>query len=234
MFIAHLPAGYLIARFVSSRLGVEATPRLMIAGMAGGIFPDIDLIYGALADGGRIHHHQYWTHLPMLWLALSIAATFLCRRFQSDRLLAGRFGGRFHKHQIFVFLLGVWSHLFLDSVAGDIWWLWPWLDTPFSLVHVPSIHSPWWLNYLLHWTFSLELATVTLALSLGWRASRRNAATGTRRPSGFPFPGSACLPCAAPGEPQLTEQVEAGVHHSGVETDATPSFDFSQGFVQRQ
>lgn len=234
MFIAHLPAGYLVARFAASRLGVEATPGLMLAGMAGGIFPDIDLIYGALVDGGRIHHHQYWTHLPVLWLTLSIAATFLHRRFLSDTLLAGRFGGRFHKHQLLVFLLGIWSHLFLDSVAGDIWWLWPWLDTPFSMVHVPSIHSPWWLNYLLHWTFFLELATVTLALSLAWRATRRNAAAGTRRRRGFPFPGSAGLPGAAPGESLLTEQGETGVDDFGVEAAATPSFDFPQGFVQRQ
>jgi inner membrane protein len=69
-----------------------------------------------------------------------------------------------------VFLLAVWGHLLLDSVASDIWWLWPWLDSPFSLVVIPAIHTPWWLNFLLHWTFAVELGFVLLAVC--WERSR--------------------------------------------------------------
>lgn len=156
MFIAHLPAGYLTARLVARRIGRGATPPLVIAGMAGGIFPDIDLLYGTLVDGGRVHHHLYWPHLPLVWLAISTTV-----------LLMFRLTGELRQRAV-AFLLTVWGHLLLDTVAGDIWWLWPWLDTPFSLVIIPAIHSPWWLNYILHWTFAIELAIVSYTCLLEW------------------------------------------------------------------
>jgi len=153
MFIAHLPAGYLAARLLARCTGIKATPTLVLAGMAGGVFPDMDLLYGAWVDGGRVHHHLYWPHLPLVWASAGVLF-LLARRRLGDA--CGRLCG--------VFMLGVWSHLLLDSVAGDIWWLWPWLDTPFSLINIPAIHTPWWLNYLLHWSFAVELAIVALAL----------------------------------------------------------------------
>lgn len=152
MFIAHLPAGYFAARLLARRIGIKATSALVLAGMAGGVFPDMDLLYGAWADGGRVHHHLYWPHLPPVWAGAGLLFLLARRRLgDTCRRLVG------------VFMLGGWSHLLLDSVAGDIWWLWPWLDTPFSLVNIPAIHTPWWLNYLLHWTFAVELAIVFLA-----------------------------------------------------------------------
>lgn len=158
MFIAHLPAGYLCGRLYSRHLTGPRAAAPVLAGMVGGIFPDIDLFYGALVDAGRIHHHLYWTHLPLVWLVLSAAAPAL------------RLGGSGRRHVIGTFLLAVWGHLLLDGVAGDIWWLWPWLDRPFSLVAIPASHADWWLNYLLHWTFTLELAIV--ALAAGWEGTR--------------------------------------------------------------
>jgi inner membrane protein len=159
MFIAHLPAGYLAARLLARRLGATATPALVVAGMAGGVFPDLDLLYGAWVDGGRVHHHLYWPHLPLVWASAGLLLQLARRQLDSaGRSLLG------------AFMLGVWSHLLLDSVAGDIWWLWPWLDTPFSLVSIPAIHAPWWLNYLLHWSFAVELAIVAAALR--WESVR--------------------------------------------------------------
>ncbi len=154
MFIAHLPAGYLTARLVARRLDVPASPGLVLAGLAGSIFPDIDLLYATLINHWSVHHHRYWTHLPLVWLAISAVALLLLRRSDAAR------------QTVTVFLLAVWGHLLLDSVAGDIWWLWPWLDAPFSLVTIPAIHSPWYLNYLLHWTFALELVIVASGVGL--------------------------------------------------------------------
>lgn len=161
MFIAHLPAGYLAARLACRRFNDIPRRGLMLAEMAGGVFTDIDLVYATFADGPRIHHHLYWTHLPVIWLCFALP-------FYPITLLAGERVAR-HRRLAGVFLLGVGTHLILDSVAGDIWWLWPWVDEPFSLVHIPAAHSPWWLNYLLHWTFGLELAIVTLVLA--WEAA---------------------------------------------------------------
>lgn len=157
MFIAHMPAGYLLARFHARRGAHLETPGLMLAGMLGGAFPDIDLVYAVLVDGGRLHHHLYWTHLPMCWLAGQAAIAVLLR-------LSGHAPGDAGRNLFAVFMLGIWSHLLLDSVAGDIWWLWPWVDTPFSLVHIAPRYSPWWLNYLLHWSALLEIAIVGLAV----------------------------------------------------------------------
>ena len=157
MFIAHLPAGYLTARLVAHLGRTTVTPTLIVAGMVGGIFPDIDLLYATLIDHWQAHHHRYWTHLPLVWLAISGAALSLFRRSGTAW------------QAVTVFLLAVWGHLLLDSVAGDILWLWPWFDTPFSLVNIPARYSTWWLNFLLHWTFAVELGFVFMAVWLAWK-----------------------------------------------------------------
>lgn len=173
MFIAHLPAGYMCARLLNPRADRGVMPALVLAGMAGGIFPDIDLIYGALVDGGRVHHHLYWPHLPLVWAGVSLLFLLV--------LLVRRRPGGVRRGLCGAFIAGAWSHVLLDTVAGDIWWLWPWLDTPYSLVHIPAIHTTWWLNYLLHWSFVAELAIVILALV--WEGLRPVLRRRTWRPA---------------------------------------------------
>ena len=48
-------------------------------------------------------------------------------------------------------------HICLDSIVGDIYWLLPWHDSAYSLFTVTARFRPWWLNFILHWTFLLEL-----------------------------------------------------------------------------
>ncbi len=74
MFLAHLPAGYLSA-VAAHRCGWRG---VMLPCLAGSLFPDIDLIYGYLADGGRVHHHLYVTHYPVLWLTALLLALAAC------------------------------------------------------------------------------------------------------------------------------------------------------------
>jgi inner membrane protein len=62
-------------------------------------------------------------------------------------------------------------HLCLDSIVGDIWWLAPFVDRPFSLFTVPALYQPWWLNFLLHWSFGLELGLVVWAVFV-WQRGR--------------------------------------------------------------
>jgi inner membrane protein len=57
-----------------------------------------------------------------------------------------------------IFSAGGLLHMVLDSVVGDIWWFAPFIDRPFALFTVPALYTPWWLNFLLHWSFALELA----------------------------------------------------------------------------
>jgi len=64
---------------------------------------------------------------------------------------------------ILVVSLNAAIHLILDTIAGGIRWLWPFSEGEFTLVSVPARFSPWYLNYVFHWTFALELILVGLA-----------------------------------------------------------------------
>ncbi|HEV7822952.1 MAG TPA: metal-dependent hydrolase, partial [Burkholderiales bacterium] len=71
MIIGHLPAGYLLSTFTYMRLGSDVVSRqvFLLAGMAGAIAPDADLLYFYLIDQRQHHHHTYFTHFPVVWLA---------------------------------------------------------------------------------------------------------------------------------------------------------------------
>lgn len=165
MVFAHLPAGYLIARAVMVRIGPR--PGLLLAGMAGGVFPDVDLLYGALLDVSWVNHHQYWTHKPFVWLVTWLVVELLGglspRRIRAVLPLAR------------VFLLAVLGHLLLDTFTGIIWWTWPWVDQPYTLAGISDRYELPLLNHLYHWTFALELAIVALA---GWMERGRRGWVG--------------------------------------------------------
>ena len=73
-----------------------------------------------------------------------------------------------------VFTLNGFGHMLFDSIVGDIWWLAPFVDQPFSLFHVRGVYRPWWLNFILHWSFALELFLLAWAVWL-WRLQSRPA-----------------------------------------------------------
>ncbi|MCD6059760.1 MAG: hypothetical protein K0S16_71 [Moraxellaceae bacterium] len=164
MFIAHLPAGYLLCRYLHP-LHADAVPfrSYALAGMAGAVAPDLDLFWFFLVDSGRIHHHAYPTHFPVLWLAL-LATAMLART--ADR--NGRVGAL-----MLVFALNGLLHMVLDSVVGDIRWLAPWSEKAWALFRVPARFQPWWLSFVLHWTFVVELLLSVWALGLFRRSSAR-------------------------------------------------------------
>lgn len=155
MFFAHLPAGYLVGRALLHRCPVAHPKWVLAAGMAGGVWPDIDLLYLYLLDPTPQHHHTYWTHLPIAWLGIASMAWIASR----ERSPAFRL-------PLAACLLGWASHLLLDSVTGDIWWLYPLIDQPYSLAHVEAIYQPWWMNFLLHWSMAIELAIIAFALGV--------------------------------------------------------------------
>ncbi|NBZ86102.1 metal-dependent hydrolase [Stagnihabitans tardus] len=142
MLIAHLPSGYLLARGAGWR---------MAACLAGAVFPDLDMIRFWL-EGGRIHHHAYFTHLPAFWAGVSLVALVVLRGARLGWALA--------------FLAGVWLHLCLDTVAGDVMWLWPWSDRMIHLAEVPATYDSWVISFVLHWTFLLELGITAAAAGL--------------------------------------------------------------------
>lgn len=162
MIIGHLPAGYLVARRLFPHFDAPGVTckRFIMAGAAGAIAPDLDMLYFHLVDHRMHHHHTYFTHFPLFWIGLLLLSVcwLRARRTQASALAL-------------IFSLNGTIHMLLDSIVGDIWWLAPFVDRPFSLFTVPALYQPWWLNFVLHWSFALELAIVLLA-AFTWQRDR--------------------------------------------------------------
>lgn len=153
MFIAHLPAGYILTRFIQRRL---KTTKYLWVGLAAGVLPDLDLIYFYLIDHRRTLHHEYWIHLPVFWFAIWIVA-----------LVANLFvKGRKLYLVSTIFLANIFLHLALDTFAAGITWLYPFSRASFVLVTVPARYSSWIASFVFHWTFLVELAIVLWALAV--------------------------------------------------------------------
>lgn len=133
--------------------------------MIGALAPDFDLSYFYLIDHRQTHHHRYVTHWPALWLSL-VAVSAIWLRLKHAPKVA---------FVSVIFCLGGLLHVVLDSFVGDIWWLAPFVDRPFALFTVPAVFAPWWLNFILHWSFAVELVISAWALFIYRRRRRRRA-----------------------------------------------------------
>ncbi len=180
MIIGHLPAGYISSKLLGGRFErYGCSPRAFIAaGMIGAIAPDFDMLYLYLVDHGQRHHHTYWTHYPVFWVGiLSLSALWLSQGHRKSVAALA-----------VIFSLNGFLHLVLDSIVGDIWWFGPWVDRAYALFTVPARYSPWWLNFILHWSFSLEIALVLWAGTLRWKSRTDTPGSPTPRVRGrLPF-----------------------------------------------
>ncbi len=155
MFIGHLPAGYLCTRAMLRHLPVPAGSRkaLLWTGLAASVLPDLDLAYFYLIDNRQHLHHGYWPHVPALWLAL----------FGLGAGVSLWLGNRPAFLIVLVFSANALLHLLLDSIAGGILWLYPVSARSFQLVEVPAVYGWWVWNFVLHWSFALELVVCAAA-----------------------------------------------------------------------
>jgi hypothetical protein len=163
MLIAHMPAGYILSKLLYPRLQslAQGRTRFIAAGMLGSVAPDIDMLYFHFIDDRHHNHHSYWTHFPVVWGIVLLMSCIYCARrprtaFQGAAL---------------IFCLNGFVHLLLDSIVGDIRWLAPWREQSFSLFTVTPRYSTWYLNYVFHWSFCLEVAVIVWAYWL-WRKER--------------------------------------------------------------
>lgn len=168
MIIAHLPAGYVISkglwlRYSILRQGINERLFLTV-GLIGSIAPDFDMLYFYLIDHRSNHHHLYMTHYPILWFSLLGMSLLWLKSAYSKKwaVLAT------------LFCLNGVVHLLLDSIVGDIWWLMPFIDQPYALFSVPARFNPWWLSFILHWSFLFELLIIAISVCL-WRKTRDSA-----------------------------------------------------------
>jgi Predicted membrane-bound metal-dependent hydrolase (DUF457). len=168
MFIAHLPAGYLATRGILKILKICRPKYLLGLGLLASLLPDFDLIYFYTVDRRQHLHHGYWTHLPAFWFALSCFALFGCCIFR--KLKAALY--------VAVFSLNIFLHLFLDTVAGQIKWLYPFSDRYFYCFEVPARFGPSMWNFIFHWSFLLELGLLLFALILLWKSRNPHLPSG--------------------------------------------------------
>jgi inner membrane protein len=157
MFIAHLPAGYclttlLLTRF-ARRENHQAYRRYLWIGLGASLLPDIDLIFFYLIDLRRHVHHSYITHIPFYWLAGGLMVGLSVAMLRQRCVLRGTI----------IVISNVMLHLLLDSVASKVHWLYPVSNVGLGLFHVPSRYGWWVWNYILHWTFGLEIMIVVAA-----------------------------------------------------------------------
>ena len=165
MFIAHLPSGYLLAKSTLTKFKISqiAPSTVILTMMIGAIFPDIDLFYFFLIDHQQVHHHQYFLHRPILWIGLFLGLSLLykfCQKTSKFLLLA------------LLFCAGGILHVILDSLVGDIWWFAPFIDQAFALFKVEAQYQPWWLNFILHWSFWVEIFICIIAGIVYLRSKR--------------------------------------------------------------
>ncbi|MBL4811255.1 MAG: metal-dependent hydrolase [Rhodobacteraceae bacterium] len=162
MFIAHLPAGYLLA----NRMAKSHRHRkpLIAVGLFAAILPDLDLIWFYLVDDQQTNHHAYFFHWPLFWLGLALCAWLLAGAMQFNKA----------KPFIQIATASLLLHMALDSIAAEIGWLRPFFSAELHLVHIPSSYDWWVWNFIWHWTFALELIITLAAAFVFWRRSRPN------------------------------------------------------------
>ena len=170
MFIAHLPAGYIAGSAlagIAKRHQLTDPGRLMLTVLVASILPDLDLLWFYFVDHRQHVHHTYWTHVPAFWLTLAVCVSLISVAVRRSSALP----------YIAAATLGVLVHLVLDTVAGGIYWLYPFSPAEFRWVHVPSVHGWWVANFLLHWSFALELLVLVAALATRRFAVMRGTGT---------------------------------------------------------
>ena len=162
MFIAHMPAGFLLSRYLLK--GERDEPsyiKYLLIGLIASIAPDFDLAYFHLIDARQHPHHSYWTHIPIFWVGIYTLLVYPVYKW------LGRTGVKL----LSMFLLCGLLHMSLDSVASGIKWLYPIDKSYFGLWRIPSVYEWWVANYLFHWTFLLELLITSTAAIVFFRDS---------------------------------------------------------------
>lgn len=158
MFLAHLPAGYLLTKKLakhpklSTKMQQHSAKTLLTLGLFASILPDLDLAWWALIDQGQHFHHSYWIHIPFFWLVIGLIAFGAIKVAKRDDL----------KAPLVVFMAGIFLHLILDTFVGGIKWLYPFSYESIFIANVPAVYDYWVWNFIFHWTFLLEVVI------LGW------------------------------------------------------------------
>jgi len=151
MFIGHLPAGYVLTKYLQKYF---KTSNFLLIGLFGSIVPDIDILYFYLIDHRQNLHHGYWIHIPFYWLIIAAITLAVLWLLKKNRALIAAV----------IFFSNIFLHLFLDTIVGKIEWLFPFTNKAYYMFDVPAVRSFWVCNFVFHWTFLLEIGAVIWAI----------------------------------------------------------------------
>lgn len=162
MFIAHLPSGYILAKLLEKKFRHNLLSKkvFFIVMMIGAVFPDIDLFYFYLFDNRSVHHHKYFLHWFSFWIPIFLISYFCFKR----SVYASQFA-----LMTMLFSGAALLHICLDTFVGDVWLFAPFIDRAYVFFEVTSRYQPWWLNFILHWSFVVELLICFIAMWMYWK-----------------------------------------------------------------
>jgi inner membrane protein len=117
------------------------------------VFPDIDLIYFYRVDHSQ-DHHAYLPHLPLAWLAAFATGAAVLRLTRASRCT----GSGWAWSRSTSTCISSSTRLQAESVGSGRF-----SERELVLTYVAARYRPWYLNFVLHWTFALEPLTVLAA-----------------------------------------------------------------------
>ncbi len=157
MFIAHLPAGYILTKTLQKKFD---TSKYLFLGLLGSVIIDFDILYFYLIDNRQNLHHGYWIHIPYYWMIMAVVTILLFWMLKKkDYVIAS-----------IIFFSNIFLHLVLDTIVGKIAWFYPLTDKGYYLVDVPAVYDFWVWNFVFHWTFLLEIGIAVWAVILFMRS----------------------------------------------------------------
>jgi len=164
MLIAHGPAGYLVGAIAA---GAKRRLDLVMAGLVGGLLPDLDAVGFHLGIVQGFHRATPF-HWPSTWVVLAlIGLAILPLRRRAGEIIV-------------VVAVSALVHCGLDMTMAPLYWAAPFSWQTYELVHVPGGWSPYWLGFIFYWTFIPEIL-IWIAALWTWRRGRRGAATVMRQ-----------------------------------------------------
>ncbi len=156
MFIAHLPAWYILTKKLQKHI---KNTKYFFIGLVGSIFPDSDILYFYLIDNKQNLHHSYWIHRPFYWLIITVIFFFTIWLLKRE------------KYYLFgiVFFSNIFLHLFLDTIVWKVEWLFPISNKAYYFFDVPDVYDYRVYNFVFHWTFLFEVLIILWAISIIFR-----------------------------------------------------------------
>jgi hypothetical protein len=162
MYIAHLPAGYILTKLVSKRFAkVKYT---ISAGLFGSFAPDFDMIYKILFDIDGVNHRYYISHFPLFWFLVYILGIITILLLYSLKIIDKSKKTNFI-YSLSIFVANAFLHLLLDLPTG-ILLLGPFSNAVFKFVTISDQYNNDLLNIVLHPLFLVEILIIILAIYL--------------------------------------------------------------------